>query len=812
MARRKRANTSRSRARGGKKPTITLNVPKSIIREIYGVFFLGLGIFTILALNNNFGIVGEAWVSFLKPIMGWGIYGFPVALLTIAMMYFLSKKIDFPLSRILGVFLIMLAILSIIHLSVPMSDVYSSARAGEYGGYIGFMTTFALLEVLKMGTVGASAIFLVIFLTGLLLTFQISLLQILAFLKPTLPQIQFNKVDDLKIARADKNDQLELDNLDQDTAEIIKKIEKMADEDFAEPAKAAQTENVPTLQIKRAAIGQSSSSELSTETENKGRKIAIKNESAEALTSRPGNDGYQWVPPSYDLLVPPVTGVAQDDELLADNARKIQAKLEQFGLSVTMHEVHVGPTVIQYTLKPHEGIKLSKITALKNDLALALAATAVRIEAPIPGKSLVGIEVPNEHRTSVHLREILESKEFAEIKSNLRFPLGRDVAGKPMCGDLATMPHLLIAGATGSGKSVGMNTLILSLLYQNSPQDLRLILVDPKQVELKTYNGLAHLLTPVITDPEKAAIALRWCVAEMNRRYRLLADYGVRNISEYNEIVKDKQIESAEENKDSEQTGIIKEALKTAEQNMASSGDGLDFLNENIPTEENESEQLPQKMPNIVLIIDELADLMMSAGKEVEASICRIAQMARAVGMHLVLATQRPSVDVITGLIKANVPARIAFAVSSQIDSRTIIDSVGAEDLLGRGDMLYLPGGMAKPVRIQGIYVSTKEIERVVNNVKIHGEPSYEDIISPKIASESVQGLPKSGLGDEEVGDELYEEALKVVMESRKASASLLQRRLKVGYARAARLLDLMEEKGAIGPVNGAKAREIYID
>ncbi len=434
-----------------------------------------------------------------------------------------------------------------------------------------------------------------------------------------------------------------------------------------------------------------------------------------------------------------------------------------------MHEVHVGPTVIQYTLRPNEGIKLSKITALKNDLALALAAKAVRIEAPIPGKSLVGIEVPNDHRSLVHLREILESKEYKEIRSNLRLPLGRDVSGKPMCGDLASMPHLLIAGATGSGKSVGMNTFLISLLYQNSPADLKLILVDPKRVELNSYNGIPHLLTPVVTDPGKAAIALRWAVAEMNRRYQLFAENRHRNIEDYN---------------------TCQEVHE-------------------------EGREMPghQKMPVIVIVIDELADLMMAAGKEVEASICRIAQMARAVGMYLVVATQRPSVDVITGLIKANIPARIAFMVSSSVDSRTILDGIGAEDLLGKGDMLYLPGGMSKPVRIQGIYISSKEIERVTNNIKISAAPNYlDEITSPKVASAAVAGIPASTFGDEEEDDEnLYQQAIQVVTESRKASASLLQRRLKVGYARAARLLDMMEQNGMIGPVNGAKARDIYV-
>jgi len=385
----------------------------------------------------------------------------------------------------------------------------------------------------------------------------------------------------------------------------------------------------------------------------------------------------------------------------------------------------------------------------------------------------VGVEVPNDHRSIVHLREILESKEYQEIDSNLRLPLGRDVSGKPMCGDLGQMPHLLIAGATGSGKSVGMNTFILSMLYQNSPADLKFVMIDPKRVELNTYNGIPHLLTPVITDPEKAAISLRWLVAEMNRRYQLFSEKRFRNITEYNEaVLKGKSV---------------------------------------VP---KEGEEQLQKMPNIIVIIDELADLMMAAGKEVEASICRIAQMARAVGIHLIVATQRPSVDVITGLIKANIPSRIAFAVSSSIDSRTILDGIGAEDLLGKGDMLYLPGGMSKPVRIQGIFVSSQEIEKVTTHIKMTSPPNYvDDIVSPNIASQKVQGIPESRLGDsDEDSDDMYEEALQVILESRKASASLLQRRLKVGYARAARLLDLMERNGVIGPVNGAKPRDIFIE
>lgn len=826
MARRKNRsttrNTSRRTSRRRAKPAITLNVPKSILREIYGVFYLGLGVFTILSLNNSFGIVGQAWLEFLKPILGWGIYGFPFVLILVSLMYFLSRRIDLPLSRILGVVVMMVAVLSILHLSVPMENIYAVAKNGEYGGYVGFVTSFFFLEVLKMGTMGASAVFLVLLLTGVLLTFQLSLFTIMKMLKPSLPKIYLNQVDDLQIKRGARAEAVLDDEDDSSEEDLMRKIERMPDSDFSMPVESA--EGGSTLKIRRAAIsssgaggsgqgddqsdgGSAGASDDGGQSPLKTRKISIKNETDEALTSRSSEADRNWSPPAMDLLSPAVPDVALDDELLADNAHKIQAKLEQFGIEVSMHEVHVGPTVIQYTLKPSEGIKLSKITALKNDLALALAATAIRIEAPIPGKGLVGIEVPNEHRSIVHLREVLESREYKEIKSNLRFPLGRDVAGKPMCGDLTTMPHLLVAGATGSGKSVGINTFLISLLYQNSPSDLRLILIDPKRVELTAYNGLAHLLTPVIQDPEKAAIALRWCVAEMNRRYRMLSDHGVKNITEYNEMVREKQV--AAKDKQNEAGGVFQEAVEKAHDDVAVEEGGT-FLS--MPEDRKEPEEIPEKMPNVVVIIDELADLMMSTGKEVEASVCRIAQMARAVGMHLVVATQRPSVDVITGLIKANIPSRIAFAVSSQIDSRTIIDSIGAEDLLGKGDMLYLGGGTSKLVRIQGIYVSTKEIERVVNNVKLHGEPMYEDIISPKIAADSVQGLPRSNLSDEDLGDDMYEQALGVVMESHKASASLLQRRLKVGYARAARLLDMMEEKGAIGPVNGAKAREIYIE
>ncbi|MFH2018965.1 MAG: DNA translocase FtsK, partial [bacterium] len=436
----------------------------------------------------------------------------------------------------------------------------------------------------------------------------------------------------------------------------------------------------------------------------------------------------------------------------------IKDTFNNFGIEVDMGEIRVGPTVTQYSLKPASGIKVSRITALSNDLALALAAHPIRIEAPIPGQSLIGIEVPNQKVAMVTLRELLESQEHRERKHNMTIALGKDVAGKVWFGDLPKMPHLLIAGSTGSGKTVCINTVILSLLFQNTPDTLRMIMVDPKRVELTLYNGIPHLLTPVITDPGKTVNALKWTIGEMERRFDLLAKCGNRDIDSYNK------------------------------------------------THGEES------MPHIVFIIDELADLMSMAASEVEAGIIRIAQMARAVGIHLIVATQRPSVEVITGLMKANIPARIAFSVASLIDSRTILDCQGAEKLLGRGDMLFLTAELSKPKRIQGAYVSEDEMKHVVKYLKEQcGEPVYDESIVSKSTGGSGGASNIFGGASDDV-DALFEDAKKLVIESGKASASLLQRRLKVGYARAARLLDEMEEAGVVGPADGAKPREVFTE
>ena len=450
------------------------------------------------------------------------------------------------------------------------------------------------------------------------------------------------------------------------------------------------------------------------------------------------------------------------------NSNVIKRTLENFGIEVDMDQISVGPTVTQYTLKPAEGVKLAKIISLHNDLSLALAAHPIRIEAPIPGKSLVGVEVPNRSIALVGIRSLLEHKLFHEANQPLLTALGRDVSGMPVFADLARMPHLLVSGATGSGKSVCIHTMITSFLYRNPPEVLRFIIVDPKRVELSVYNDIPHLLTPVITEPKATVQALRWATKEMDRRYDLLSRHQTRDITGYNAFVS-----------------------KTAERKHSESDEG-------------EAQEL---LPYIVIIIDELADLMATFPREVESSIIRLAQMARAVGIHLVVATQRPSVEVITGLIKANITSRVAFQVASQIDSRTILDTAGAEKLLGNGDMLFLAGDTAKPRRIQGAYVSEQEVKRVVDFLREQSlVPEYEEaILETRVDEENGSA---AGEFSDEKNDPLYEEARNLVLEAKRASSSYLQRRLRVGYARAARLLDLLEADGVIGPADGAKPRE----
>jgi len=477
--------------------------------------------------------------------------------------------------------------------------------------------------------------------------------------------------------------------------------------------------------------------------------------------------GAQYKTPPLELLETDKGKPTAGDTIT--NSAIIKKTLENFGVPVEMSEINIGPTVTQYSLKPAEGIKLSKITALSNNLSLALASHPIRIEAPIPGKSLVGIEVPNKTRCQIRMRDLVASPQFQSANSGLNIILGKDVSGNNCYADLARMPHLLVAGATGTGKTIFLNSLILSLLYQNSPETLRLILADPKRVEFSAYKDLPHLLTPVIFDPQRTINALKWLVMEMEKRFDILSGNGSRNIDSFN-------------------TKVLKEGKKP--------------------------------LPYIVLIVDELADLMAAKGREMEAGIVRLAQMARAVGIHLVVATQRPSVEVITGLIKANITSRVTFQVASQVDSRTVLDTAGAEKLLGAGDLLFTSAEVSKPKRIQGPYASEKEVRKVIDYIKSQKEEIMENqetgLFENHLAEDLEKTLQETNSGESFDGysggdDPLYEEAKKTVIETRKASASFLQRRLRIGYARAARLLDILEEKGVIGPGEGAKPREVFV-
>ncbi|KPV57719.1 cell division protein FtsK [Paenibacillus sp. A3] len=457
--------------------------------------------------------------------------------------------------------------------------------------------------------------------------------------------------------------------------------------------------------------------------------------------------------PSLQLLAKPPSGKGSDSLDYKAVARKLEATLESFGVRAKVLEVVRGPAVTRYEIQPDVGVKVSRIVSLTDDIALALAAKDIRMEAPIPGKSAIGIEVPNTEVSVVTMREVMESPAFQDAASKLSITLGRDISGQPIVGNLARMPHMLVAGATGSGKSVCINGIITSVLYKAKPDEVKFLMIDPKMVELNVYNGIPHLLAPVVTDPKRASLALKKVVVEMEKRYELFSKSGTRNIEGYNSMLVETQ------------TGA--------------------------------------PLPYIVVIVDELADLMMVAANDVEDAICRLAQMARAAGIHLIIATQRPSVDVITGVIKANIPSRIAFGVSSQVDSRTILDSAGAEKLLGRGDMLYLPMGASKPVRVQGAFLSDQEVEAVVGFVRTQGQAEYVEDMVPHVEDKQEE--------TETFEDELYDQAVQIILEAKQASVSLLQRRMRVGYTRAARLIDTMEARGIVGPYEGSKPREVLM-
>jgi S-DNA-T family DNA segregation ATPase FtsK/SpoIIIE len=654
--------------------------------------------------------------------------------------------------RTVGLVISLLGFLGMVHIGAPLEEIGRNREA--LAGAIGFLMSvpFVLFATRAVGYTVLTGLIVV----GLTIAFESNIEDFIRMARSL-------RMPKAKVRRTAALEEDEVEDVD----DTVEEEDDEEDIDLVEEDAPA-----PELNIVRPLFAQSVVE--ATTQKSLGAKAAKKNSDEIEMKDMRFEE---WTFPTYDLLDPAQSELTVNDEELKRQARLIEEKLKEFGIEVAVRDARPGPTVTQFTLQPAEGVKLSKIGSLKDDLSLALAAQSLRIEAPIPGKSLVGVEMPNSVRTTVHLREILESPSFVQSTSALSLPLGRDVSGESVIAALDEMPHLLLAGATGSGKSVCMNTFLSALLFQNAPHELKFILIDPKRVELMPYDGIPHLLTPVISEAEKALQALRWAVAEMGRRLHRFSDAGARNIEEYNEKQTDEQ-----------------------------------FM-----------------LPRIVIVVDELADLMMRQyRRDTETMIARIAQMARAVGMHLIIATQRPSVDVITGLIKANIPTRIAFRVVSAVDSRTIIDGIGAEDLLGKGDLLYMTASTPKPVRIQGIYVSTKEVERVINAVKIAGggklteqiglveddeERDSDDVVDSDGNAPTMGHTGSIDLeADDNGGDDLFFEAVRVVQETGKASASLLQRQLKVGYARAARLLDIMEEKGLIGPVDGAKARKVYMN
>lgn len=499
--------------------------------------------------------------------------------------------------------------------------------------------------------------------------------------------------------------------------------------------------------VDEASVNEGEGIDGELEGELQGGEVALET----PLPPKPAPKPYKL--PSFRLLAKPAgSGKAGDQADYMQTARKLEATLESFGVRAKVLEVVRGPAVTRYEIQPDIGVKVSRIVNLTDDIALALAAKDIRMEAPIPGKSAIGIEVPNNEVSVVTMREVMETPTFMEADSKLTIAFGRDISGQTIVGNLAKMPHLLVAGATGSGKSVCINGIITSILFKAKPDEVKFLMVDPKMVELNVYNGIPHLLAPVVTDPRRASLALKKIVVEMEKRYELFSKSGARNVEGYNQMMKDNP-----------------EAI----------------------------------LPYIVVIVDELADLMMVAASDVEDAIARLAQMARAAGIHLIIATQRPSVDVITGVIKANIPSRIAFGVSSQVDSRTILDMAGAEKLLGRGDMLFMPMGASKPVRVQGAFMSDQEVETIVNYVRGQGQAEYDESLVPEVDDEVQE--------HEEVLDELYDQAVQIVLEAKQASVSLLQRRMRVGYTRAARLIDSMEARGIVGPYEGSKPREVLM-
>lgn len=761
--------------------------------RIAGIVVFALSvIFFCLAVINGAGV----WNVLHNVYVGiFGIFAacvFPLISIVVMLFYSFNKSTPSKLAvKSVETVIMVLLIATFVHIlahgtgedfTTVITESYENAPTSFNGGFIGAVLGWLLLS---MGKAPAIVVTVVLFLVDFMLLTGITVLQFFSGAakpaKETYKKVAPVISEQIEKRRMNKNNiDVPLDENppeDGDKPRGRKKVKKEVfdpGEETSVPKDIIDEINETTERNRRqrendkkkSAPKSKSIDEIVKDASEENKqddkpvdKFEVSKESMEATV----ND---YKLPTVDLLKVGVKKSTRDiSSELKKNAQMLIETLHSFNVDATITDISCGPTVTRYELKPAAGIRISKITNLADDIALNLAATHVRIEAPIPGKAAVGIEVPNTVKNTVTMRELIDTPEFYEQRSKLSAGLGKDIAGKCVYCDIAKMPHLLVAGTTGSGKSVCMNSIITSILYRAKPDEVKFLMIDPKQVEFSKYAGIPHLLVPVVTDPRKAAGALGWAVSEMLQRYQRLSQVGVRDIEGYNKYVK--------------------------------------------------KHEDMEPMPKICIFIDEFADLMMAAPKEVEDSVCRLAQMARAVGMHLVIATQRPSVDVITGLIKANISSRIALTVSSQIDSRTILDSAGAEKLLGHGDMLYSPIGASKPIRVQGCFISDEEVEELCDFVKNQGESQYDDEIAREIEAKAVQDKKSSPFeddGDGEQLDALFDKAVDVVLETGTASTSFLQRKLSVGYARGAKIMDQLQEKGIIGPANGSKPREILIN
>lgn len=726
MAKKKKRSTKRT----ARQPEHQL--PSGFWRQVGAVALIAISLLLVVAWFGSGGPVLDWLNNVALATIGYATYVLPLLFIYMAVEIFRAENNRLP-------FVVRFAALLLIAWFAGLFGLMRSKGGETTGGFVGDTLNSGMYALVE-GTVAAFIYILFITIT-LLFVLRVSPFAIISSV--------------WQFVRRDASEE-----------EANVKVMRKAASDDKLPAKMDDFKlnaGVPTLTPEDKKASKLSSLKGSVKPDK-----AAEEQSALVMATDPN-----WQPPSLELLAKKQNPADAGD--IEHNAATIRDTLHEFNIDVKMEGANIGPKVTQYTLRPPSGVKLTRITALETNLALNLAASSLRIEAPIPGQKLVGIEVPNKKAADVRLYGVLTSKQWKEANAPLGFAIGKDISGEPVVGKLNKMPHLLIAGQTGSGKSVMINTLLTSLLYRNSPSDMKLILVDPKQVEMAPYEDIPHLLTPVITEPEKTISALKWAVNEMERRYKLLAEEKVREIESYNA-------------------------------RLSQRGKHISVQDE----DGNEQEVSEGRMPYVVIVIDELADLMMVAARDVEALIVRLAQKARAVGIHLVLATQRPSVDVITGLIKANVPARIAFTVASQVDSRTILDQIGAEKLLGQGDMLFKTADMGKPTRIQGAWVMDEEVLKITDHLREQAPPQYND----EIVSQPVQLNGKGGVVMDfggEGGDDMFKDAVRVVIEGRKASTSLLQRRLRIGYARAARIIEEMEEQGIVGAADGARPREVLI-